>query len=108
MNLSPPGTCTTETWVHRSREQQKQAQALEKRTAEGPLPQPTKPRTATPTTPSSSVQPPPPVTFVATPVYTPKIPEGASSNPPTQFMVADTPNIFPTMRSEERRVGKEC
>ena len=32
LNLSPPGTCTTETWVHRSREQQRQAQALEKRT----------------------------------------------------------------------------
>ena len=97
MNLSPLRTCTTEIWVHRSREQQRQAQALEKRTVEGPLPQSTKSRTATPTAPFSSVQPPPLVTFVPTPVYTPKLPEGASSNPPTQFMVADTPKIFPTM-----------
>ena len=41
-------------WVHKFREQQREQQrkSLEKRTTEGPLPQPTKPKTATPTAPS--------------------------------------------------------
>ena len=73
----------TEMWVHKFREQQREQQrkSLEKRTTEGSLPQPTKPKTVTPTAPSPAVTFVP-VTLTPTPQYAPEKPEIASSNPP--------------------------
>ena len=88
----PLGTSTTEMWIHRSREQQRQSlEQKAKRTVEVPLPQPTKPKTTTPLAPSPSV------TFVPTPLYIPETPKKASSNPHPQLMIVEAPNIFPAM-----------
>ena len=89
----PLGTCNTEMWVHRFREQERKS--LEKRTTEGPIFQPTKPKTGTPSAPSPSV------TFVSALPYIPETLEGASSNPFPQLMIPDPElepsNIFATM-----------